>query len=129
MNASGPLKDTVSTIASTNANNSTSRKAKPSEKGMFQRRNICYRCGYPPHGKDNRFCPGKNAKCHKCGRVGHLAKVCQSSLNKSEKVNCVVKDEQLSESDMIQDFQDMIVTVTDDDVVTGDPSDCVDPYV
>lgn len=37
----------------------------------------CYRCGQKAHKAAQ--CPYKEAKCHFCGKVGHLKKVCRSA--------------------------------------------------
>lgn len=37
----------------------------------------CYRCGNPMHLANNPSCPARNVTCHKCGRRGHLARVCR----------------------------------------------------
>ena len=40
----------------------------------------CTRCGnHHPVGRDH--CPAREAKCHKCGKVGHFQKVCRSTIN------------------------------------------------
>ena len=36
---------------------------------------VCHRCGGPHKAPD---CTFKKSKCHKCGKVGHIAKVCRS---------------------------------------------------
>ena len=41
----------------------------------------CYNCGNQVMGpivKHKEVCPAKNAKCNKCGKVGHFGKVCKS---------------------------------------------------
>ena len=38
----------------------------------------CRNCGWGPHPREQ--CPAKNATCHYCHKVGHLAKVCLSKL-------------------------------------------------
>ncbi|PFX17897.1 Retrovirus-related Pol polyprotein from transposon 17.6 [Stylophora pistillata] len=42
----------------------------------------CRNCGWGPHSRDQ--CPAKNATCHYCHKVGHLAKVCLSKLKKKD---------------------------------------------
>ena len=37
---------------------------------------VCYRCGSNAHGGND--CTHRNTTCHKCGKVGHLARVCRS---------------------------------------------------
>ena len=36
---------------------------------------VCHRCGGPHKAPD---CSFQKAKCHKCGKIGHIAKVCRS---------------------------------------------------
>ena len=45
----------------------------------------CYRCSHPAHKAAQ--CPYKEAKCHACGKVGHLKKVCRKAAkgDKSQK--------------------------------------------
>ena len=42
----------------------------------------CRNCGWGPHPIEQ--CPAKNATCHYCHKVGHLAKVCLSKLKKKD---------------------------------------------
>ena len=42
----------------------------------------CYFCGDALHIGDRKQCPAKNERCHKCGKVGHFQKVCQSEERK-----------------------------------------------
>ena len=37
----------------------------------------CMRCGKPEH-QPGQKCPGKNAQCKDCNKIGHFHKVCQS---------------------------------------------------
>ena len=47
----------------------------------------CYNCGKSPlHKRED--CPAKQAKCHKCQKIGHFARVCKSkSVNHVENEN------------------------------------------
>lgn len=36
---------------------------------------VCYRCGSPNHKPT--LCPCKTVRCHNCGKVGHLQRVCK----------------------------------------------------
>ena len=62
-------------------------KAKPQLNHRFQNKpkgqaNSCGRCGrYPTHDKQN--CPAIDAKCNKCQKKGHYAKMCHSKLPNS----------------------------------------------
>ena len=42
----------------------------------------CTNCGYTHSGKS---CPASGATCHKCKKVGHFARMCRSSGNKSQR--------------------------------------------
>ena len=39
---------------------------------------VCHRCGGPHKASE---CTFQTAKCHKCGKVGHISKVCHSRVN------------------------------------------------
>ena len=45
----------------------------------------CYRCRQKSHNAPK--CPYKEAKCHNCGKVGHLKKVCRKSPRRSRDQN------------------------------------------
>ena len=71
------------------------RKSKPahfqasrvSKKQTSTPGSTCQRCGAEPtHGRER--CPAINAKCHKCGKLGHYARVC-----KTKKVSTVFEDQ------------------------------------
>ena len=58
---------------STEMSQRTTRSLRPTE-------DICSRCGRKPsHSKFS--CPAKNAKCHKCNRVGHYQTMCRSKVS------------------------------------------------
>ena len=42
----------------------------------------CYFCGDALHIGGRKQCPAKDECCHKCGKVGHFQKVCQSKERK-----------------------------------------------
>ena len=42
----------------------------------------CYFCGDALHTGGRKQCPAKDKRCHKCGKVGHFQKVCQSKERK-----------------------------------------------
>ena len=56
-------------------------KTPPMKESSFS----CYWCGHPAH--EAAQSPYKEAKCHACGRVGHLKKVCHQAVkgDKSQK--------------------------------------------
>ena len=60
-------------------------------------RKPCYRCGKTDHYPDK--CWAKGLNCNKCDKVGHIAKVCQSSAKKtnygqpSQQVHAVTQQE------------------------------------
>lgn len=45
----------------------------------------CYRCGRSDHKPPK--CPFKSTKCHNCGKVGHLRKVCRSPPKKPDQAS------------------------------------------
>lgn len=56
------------------------RRKPPSDNNRLGKTQSCRNCGWGPHARDQ--CPAKNATCHYCQKVGHLAKVCLSKLRK-----------------------------------------------
>jgi len=47
----------------------------------------CKRCGKANH--EPAQCPFKSARCHNCGKVGHIRKVCRQPLkNSNQNPNC-----------------------------------------
>ena len=66
-------------------------------------------CGWGPHAREQ--CPAKNATCHYCQKVGHLAKVCLSKLRKKsvheiEATNSSIID--LPNSELTQPVSDYV---------------------
>jgi len=49
------------------------------KKGMTAKPAVSYRCGQKSHKPTS--CPYKELKCHKCGKVEHLQKVCRQEAN------------------------------------------------
>lgn len=47
----------------------------------------CYRYGSPSHLANDQSCPARNAKCKKCGKTGHFARVCKSSTTSLNEVD------------------------------------------
>ena len=56
----------------------------------------CRNCGWGPHSREQ--CLAKNATCHYCHKVGHLAKVCLSKLKKNNVHEIEVAGDGASES-------------------------------
>ena len=52
--------------------------ARSKEQQHCQRKIYCYQCGAPGQKKGHPNCKAKNAECRKCGKRGHLAKVCRT---------------------------------------------------
>ena len=50
---------------------------------------VCYRCGDKGHKANDKNCRAKDAHCSSCNKIGHFARVCQST-----KVNFVTETEQ-----------------------------------
>ncbi|XP_054708231.1 uncharacterized protein K02A2.6-like [Uloborus diversus] len=53
----------------------------------------CYRCGAT---HDFAKCKYKNAKCHSCGKIGHISPVCRSRGSAAKKVEVVESESELS---------------------------------
>ena len=49
-----------------------------------QRKNTCGFCGQQ-NWNPQHTCPAKNAKCNNCQKMGHVARVCRSKQNKSDR--------------------------------------------
>ena len=61
-------------------NAEASASARPKEQ---QQRNVyCYQCGAPGKKKGHPDCKAKDVECRRCGRRGHLAKVCRTKLQR-----------------------------------------------
>ena len=50
---------------------------------------VCYRCGDKGHKANDKNCRAQDARCSSCNKIGHFARVCQST-----KVNFVTETEQ-----------------------------------
>ncbi|KAJ1173813.1 hypothetical protein NDU88_005639 [Pleurodeles waltl] len=117
------------------------KSTKTSSKPCFKQSNICFRCGNMNHIKSGRGCPAKNATGRKCNKVGQFAKVCQSGtmsvgyqqgsgkLPNGSGVAYVTEVDDGDVDRIQEEFRDMVMIVTEDQIVTGDPTRCVDPYV
>lgn len=58
--------------------------------------NSCYRCGKPNH--QPAHCHWKAAKCHYCGKIGHLLAVCRQHLKEhNSKLGAPVKTVEVEE--------------------------------
>ena len=56
------------------------RNQRPTPHTGSSRLQTCRNCSWGPHPREQ--CPKKNATCHYCQKVGHLAKVCLSKQKK-----------------------------------------------
>ena len=56
------------------------RNQRPTPHTGSSRLQTCRNCSWGPHPREQ--CPKKNATCHYCQKVGHLAKVCRSKQKK-----------------------------------------------
>ena len=62
----------------------------------------CYRCGQKTHKATN--CPFKEAKCHYCGKVGHIKRVCrQWRSDKTQGTNGQAKVKQVVSEPLAQE--------------------------
>ena len=68
----------------------------------------CRNCGWGPHAREQ--CPAKNATCHYCQKVGHLAKVCLSKLRKKNvyKIEASSSSNALPNSESTQPISDNV---------------------
>ena len=57
-------------------------KVTPGRRGGVQTAGVargCFRCGNTAHAPSH--CPFKGARCHNCGKVGHIRKTCRKPNN------------------------------------------------
>ena len=75
---------------------------------MWQTPN-CRNCGWGPHAREQ--CPAKNATCHYCQKVGHLAKVCLSKLRKKNvhEIEASSSNNALPNSESTQPISDCVL--------------------
>ena len=68
----------------------------------------CRNCGWGPHAREQ--CPAKNATCHYCHKVGHLAKVCLSKLKTKNvhEIEASSSNNALPNSDSTQPIRDYV---------------------
>ena len=59
----------------------TKQKSKPIRKNTEHSKE-CYQCGDPWDPKHKPVCKAKNKKCARCGKIGHLKKVCRSKTTR-----------------------------------------------
>ena len=50
-----------------------------------QAKGRCFRCDRERHFSRDSCCPARNAECHKCHKIGHFPKVCQTKTATSKK--------------------------------------------
>jgi hypothetical protein len=56
-----------------------SKRPPTKNKEQVPRSNQCFFCGRQRHPEGRKKCPAQGQTCHKCGKLNHLAIVCQSS--------------------------------------------------
>ena len=77
---SGPSDNT--TVSSDNVSR-IKTQTRPVYSSQGKMNGKCSRCGHTDHFQKN--CPYKSATCHKCQKVGHLASVCRTKMQNSQK--------------------------------------------
>ena len=63
----------------------------PHRSAQVQGRPRCMRCASNSH--DSKHCPHRNDTCHKCGKVGHLARICQSRPTNQQETHAIFEQE------------------------------------
>ncbi|KAK0142863.1 hypothetical protein N1851_019189 [Merluccius polli] len=64
----------------TEVNSHATRPQTISDPQRTSQQKACYRCGSTSHLANNQKCAAKNSKCNQCGKIGHFAKVCRSTV-------------------------------------------------
>ena len=89
---------------------------------------ICYWCGDAYYAGHKSECKARNKKCARCGKVGHLSKMCKSKTTragwvdkKAEKLKKIREEEAKTETESeIEDPKTETEPETDDESVDPD---------
>jgi len=111
-----PVVSAVHPVSSTRRNRFQSDQLNPVAGGSRQnpkgnksgKTQLCRNCGWGPHSHEQ--CPARNATCHYCQKVGHLAKVCFSKLKKKEvhEIEATSNNNAIPESEPTQSLDDYV---------------------
>lgn len=111
-----PVVSAVHPVSSTRRNQFQTDQLNPVAGGSRQnpkgnksgKTQLCRNCGWGPHSREQ--CPARNATCHYCQKVGHLAKVCFSKLKKKDvhEIEATSNNNAIPESEPTQSLDDYV---------------------
>lgn len=108
------LQESISSAVSIEANISAVVTATSSALPSFS--GVCYSCGNHHRRKECKF---RNANCNKCGRVGHIARVCRSSTADSMHKKNYSNTRQLNEENVDHSNTDDVVLSLKDESINS----------
>ena len=65
------------------------KKAEAEELGFSRKYKKCFNCSYELL-KPGEFCPAKNQKCHRCGKIGQFKNACKSTRQQIKQISIFI---------------------------------------